>query len=87
MSVSGCHGGLQWQDALDAAFETGLVASNTPTIDDKANRMEPGLEAVADDATLATPGEPLNYTPLIKGFDSKAVYLVMVDNPPLHVWQ
>jgi len=30
------------QDALDAAFETGLVASNTPTIEDKANQMQTG---------------------------------------------
>lgn len=30
------------QDALDAAFETGLVASNTPAIDDKANQMQTG---------------------------------------------
>ncbi len=30
------------QDALDAAFETGLVASNTPTIDSEADQMQTG---------------------------------------------
>ncbi len=30
------------QDALDAAFETGLVASNTPTIDSEADQMRTG---------------------------------------------
>ncbi len=53
----------------------------------RRTRCRPGLEAVADDANLATPREPLNYTFVIKGFGSKAVYLAMVDNPPLHVWQ
>lgn len=30
------------QDALDAAFETGLVASNTPTIDSEADHVQTG---------------------------------------------
>jgi len=30
------------QDVLDAAFETGLVASNAPMIEDKANEMQTG---------------------------------------------
>ncbi len=30
------------QDALDAAFETGLVASNTPSVESKADQMQTG---------------------------------------------
>ncbi len=52
----------------------------------KLTRCRPGLEAVADDANLVTFGEPLNYTRAIKGSGGKAVYLAMVDNPPLRVW-
>ncbi len=30
------------QDALDAAFETGLVASNTSSVEPKADQMQTG---------------------------------------------